>query len=673
MSSMFSNSRPYEHSPSGFDETDDFTLELDPMDNDYPSNLDWYPGHPALELSRTRQMPPLDWSPTAYDPEAHGFNQRPQKISPPLPFLHNMNVNSYSFYPGQLVNRQHSPMSGFSLSSTDSGSPTYTMSPDITPAVIPTMGSDNSFYPLPTSEPHSHEFWNPSLPTATLQNSLFSPAPKLATQTFHPRAFEFTRNPYQEDDMTEANDTVDTKMPLPQELDFDQAEHTDSGVGQSVDDDDDDDDDDCLSVDAPAEDDAGYLHDVVKHDAGTDFQPEPIRTHTSSNHPRRTYQGPVPYSKTQLQSLGVRGDNARIHKHSTSSATVNPSHTRTTSSSTAPSKVKTSSKSKKNKRGNKSSTSSAIVAALTPGIAKSRQSPLPCPFHHFGCLSVFPSKNEWKRHTLSQHLRLGYYRCNEGACALDHPSNITKIRGYNDFNRKDLFTQHCRRMHKPAEWGRKEYNEMSVRDRNKLDEWIDGIRDDCWVWRRGAPGGGPGEIIGCGFCEDEFSADEYGADEKGLRVWEARMEHVARHYEKEGRTQDEEGLDEGFLQWALDHELVASGLDDRYWLTELRGGDNNNMDSQSELGEPVRRKSKPARFPATSSAIVEGSRWSHRLRGVATRKSYDYTGDDESEDIEDTIEVHPKQLNAEMTMKGDDDDDEEEHTDTDAYGEEDVS
>ena len=35
---------------------------------------------------------------------------------------------------------------------------------------------------------------------------------------------------------------------------------------------------------------------------------------------------------------------------------------------------------------------------------------------------------------------------------------------------------------------------MSVRDRNKLDEWIDGIRDDCWVWRRGAPGGGPGEI-----------------------------------------------------------------------------------------------------------------------------------------------------------------------------------
>ncbi|EZF70942.1 hypothetical protein H105_06858 [Trichophyton soudanense CBS 452.61] len=36
-----------------------------------------------------------------------------------------------------------------------------------------------------------------------------------------------------------------------------------------------------------------------------------------------------------------------------------------------------------------------------------------CVFAPYGCTSSFASKNEWKRHVLSQHLQLGFYRCDQ--------------------------------------------------------------------------------------------------------------------------------------------------------------------------------------------------------------------------------------------------------------------
>ena len=62
----------------------------------------------------------------------------------------------------------------------------------------------------------------------------------------------------------------------------------------------------------------------------------------------------------------------------------------------------------------------------------------PCTFATYGCPSTFTSKNEWKRHVQTQHMRLGFWRCDQ--CPDVHCKP-------NDFNRKDLFIQHVRRMH----------------------------------------------------------------------------------------------------------------------------------------------------------------------------------------------------------------------------------
>ncbi|TKA71641.1 hypothetical protein B0A55_07574 [Friedmanniomyces simplex] len=62
----------------------------------------------------------------------------------------------------------------------------------------------------------------------------------------------------------------------------------------------------------------------------------------------------------------------------------------------------------------------------------------PCPFAQYGCTSTFGSKNEWKRHVYTQHLRLGIWRCDQCSNGDRRP---------HDFNRKDLFVQHVRRMH----------------------------------------------------------------------------------------------------------------------------------------------------------------------------------------------------------------------------------
>ena len=77
-------------------------------------------------------------------------------------------------------------------------------------------------------------------------------------------------------------------------------------------------------------------------------------------------------------------------------------------------------------------------SSLRKHIAAAHTRPFPCAFAFAGCNSTFGSKNEWKRHIASQHLCLQYYRCSQ--C----PQSVNEGKG-NEFNRKDLFTQHLRR------------------------------------------------------------------------------------------------------------------------------------------------------------------------------------------------------------------------------------
>ncbi|KAG7288623.1 hypothetical protein NEMBOFW57_004977 [Staphylotrichum longicolle] len=94
---------------------------------------------------------------------------------------------------------------------------------------------------------------------------------------------------------------------------------------------------------------------------------------------------------------------------------------------------------------------------LDAHIQRQHLRPFNCVFDFAGCDTTFAKKNEWKRHVMTQHLLLNYWLCTEGACADAHPDATTTTAAANPppagaiFNRKDLFTQHLKRMHAPKQ------------------------------------------------------------------------------------------------------------------------------------------------------------------------------------------------------------------------------
>jgi len=62
-----------------------------------------------------------------------------------------------------------------------------------------------------------------------------------------------------------------------------------------------------------------------------------------------------------------------------------------------------------------------------------------CPLSPYGCDTDFKSKNEWKRHVITKHLKVGYYECS--LCSTE------AMRAPYRNSRKDLFSQHIRRVH----------------------------------------------------------------------------------------------------------------------------------------------------------------------------------------------------------------------------------
>lgn len=186
-----------------------------------------------------------------------------------------------------------------------------------------------------------------------------------------------------------------------------------------------------------------------------------------------------------------------------------------------------------------------------------------CCFSHYGCKSTFCSKNEWKRHVASQHLQLGFYRCDVGFC------NVSKSQPYsasttaashvpftprspNDFNRKDLFTQHQRRMHAP--WSSSPGSQNPTKEeRDRFEDSLEEVRGRCWITRRQAP-----QRSICGFCEREFA---------GAQCWDERMEHVGKHFEK-GDTHARE--DVALREWAIREDVIRAVGKDRWLLSSLR-------------------------------------------------------------------------------------------------------
>lgn len=160
--------------------------------------------------------------------------------------------------------------------------------------------------------------------------------------------------------------------------------------------------------------------------------------------------------------------------------------------------------------------------------------PFPCCFAQYNCGSAFTSKNEWKRHISTKHIQLGFWRCDmcPPSPGIDHPI-------YNDFNRKDLFTQHLRRMHavntpqntqeqpktiapSAPPGGGPPVAPPNTNPPGLTDEQIMEIQKRCYRQLRGPP-----EISSCVFCTRTFS---------GPNSWEERLEHVGGHLERDRKN-----------------------------------------------------------------------------------------------------------------------------------------
>ncbi|KAI9694348.1 MAG: hypothetical protein M1820_008996 [Bogoriella megaspora] len=227
----------------------------------------------------------------------------------------------------------------------------------------------------------------------------------------------------------------------------------------------------------------------------------------------------------------------RAHKRSASSVDTNNKITKTSSSRP---RCKTQVKTEPASPTHNSNSNSSTVR------------PFPCPLAPYSCTSAFGSKNEWKRHISSQHLRLGFWRCDIcGSSGAERP---------NDFNRKDLFTQHLRRMHQSALKDSSSAESPAATSKVKTENQADSpstseaeaqIVKRCYHALRDPP-----LTSSCLFCTSKFT---------GQGSWEERVEHVGKHLEgfrKEGKDPlpaDQWAIDKHVEEWLEQHGMVKRG------------------------------------------------------------------------------------------------------------------
>ncbi len=180
---------------------------------------------------------------------------------------------------------------------------------------------------------------------------------------------------------------------------------------------------------------------------------------------------------------------------------------------------------------------------LANHVRKQHTRPFQCVFNWAGCDSTFASKNEWKRHVMSQHILLYYWLCQQDACSKvvntlsTIPGKLVETTGNARpaepslpngaiFNRKDLYTQHLRRMHTPPSIKKQVKVARSVNrppSGGAIQEWEERLRDLQQIGQKErcqlpsymqCPARG---------CDLEFT---------GNNAWDDRMEHVAKHLEQ---------------------------------------------------------------------------------------------------------------------------------------------
>ncbi|TLS29391.1 hypothetical protein PpBr36_01959 [Pyricularia pennisetigena] len=261
-------------------------------------------------------------------------------------------------------------------------------------------------------------------------------------------------------------------------------------------------------------------------------------------------------------------------------------------------------------------------AALQAHIKKHHTRPFVCIFAFAGCDATFPSKNEWKRHVMSQHLLLHYWICTQDTCAHTDNNGVAastapasgrsssshrtpsatapragSLRGRNScaiapaassltpglqrfgpplpngaiFNRKDLFTQHVRRMHMPQDIREQQKmageqqsgscsggkKKASSADKASGGEQLAGWEKHVKNLQQAA------EKERCRLptfmaCPVENCGEQFS----GVDAWDSRMEHLARHFEAASKGEEPPvpstgESDPSLVQWASDENVAV--------------------------------------------------------------------------------------------------------------------
>ena len=221
-------------------------------------------------------------------------------------------------------------------------------------------------------------------------------------------------------------------------------------------------------------------------------------------------------------------------------------------------------------------------STLKKHILSTHTRPFVCTFQRYGCNATVGSKNEWKRHINVQHLHLETWRCDLDNCALS-PATTNGASGqekhktgapplaaspsmgkkanpsevlHHDFDRKDLFTQHIKRMHAPPP-------SASHAEKAAFEARIPAIQERCHVQLRSPP-----PRSRCLYCPDKIF--------EGVGSWTDRLEHVGKHLEKNDVKREDEMEDEELRSWMVQQRFMEWKAPTGYKVTNTEGKKKKN-------------------------------------------------------------------------------------------------
>ncbi|PSS27581.1 hypothetical protein M430DRAFT_155867 [Amorphotheca resinae ATCC 22711] len=209
-------------------------------------------------------------------------------------------------------------------------------------------------------------------------------------------------------------------------------------------------------------------------------------------------------------------------------------------------------------------------AALQLHMNNTHPRALVCVFGFAGCKSTFMSKNEWKRHVSTKHLSLYSWICQQGACGINASPSSSKHGSMTKgatFNRKDLFTQHLRRMHTPVAVKRQDKKNPAWEERIKE------LQTSCRQTNRQMPTTLRCPAQGCTLLFEGYSC------------WDDRMEHLAKHLEETTHTKGsgiQQESDDLFIAWALNEKIIERTGGATYQLAGVASERVSDKDADGE-------------------------------------------------------------------------------------------